>query len=46
MLGYKVVANEFVAYLQLAEMIQQGELAQKSMIMATFALCVSQTSPP
>lgn len=39
MLGYKIVANEFVAYLQLAEMIQQGELAQKSMIMATFALC-------
>ncbi|MXX58272.1 MAG: NupC/NupG family nucleoside CNT transporter, partial [Rhodothermaceae bacterium] len=26
-------------YLQLAEMIQQGELAQKSMIMTTFALC-------
>ena len=39
MLGYKIVANEFIAYLQLAEIIQDGIISQKSITMATFALC-------
>ena len=39
MLGYKIVANEFIAYLQLAEIMQEGEISQKSITMTTFALC-------
>ncbi len=39
MLGYKIVANEFVAYLQLADIMQAGTISQKSITMATFALC-------
>lgn len=39
LLGTKVVLNEFVAYLQLADMVQQGMLSQKTITMATFALC-------
>lgn len=39
LLGTKVVLNEFVAYLQLADMVAQGMLTPKSITMATFALC-------
>ena len=39
LLGTKVVLNEFVAYLQMAEMVEQGVLTPKTMTMATFALC-------
>lgn len=39
LLGTKVVLNEFVAYLQLAEMVEQGTLSPKTIAMATFALC-------
>lgn len=39
LLGTKVVLNEFVAYLQLADMVQQEMLSQKTITMATFALC-------
>jgi concentrative nucleoside transporter, CNT family len=39
LLGQKVVANEFVAYLGLAEAIQSGALSPKGITMATFALC-------
>lgn len=39
LLGTKVVLNEFVAYLQLADMVQQGLISQKTITMATFALC-------
>ncbi len=39
MLGYKVVANEFVAYLQLADVMQTGAISQKAITMSTFALC-------
>ena len=39
MLGYKIVANEFVAYLHLADIMQVGDISQKSITMATFALC-------
>ena len=39
LLGTKVVLNEFVAYLQLADMVEQGLLTPKTITMATFALC-------
>lgn len=39
LLGTKVVLNEFVAYLQLAGMVEEGILSPKTITMATFALC-------
>lgn len=39
LIGTKVVLNEFVAYLDLSQMIKSGVLSQKSIYMATFALC-------
>lgn len=39
LLGTKVVLNEFVAYLQLSEMVSGNMLSQKTVTMATFALC-------
>ncbi|WP_420455213.1 NupC/NupG family nucleoside CNT transporter [Rubrivirga sp.] len=38
-LGTKVIANEFVAYSQLADAIGAGTLDPKTIVMATFALC-------
>jgi CNT family concentrative nucleoside transporter len=38
-LGTKVIANEFVAYSQLADAIGVGTLDPKTVVMATFALC-------
>ena len=37
--GTKVVLNEFVAYIGLADLIKSGVLTQKGITMATFALC-------
>jgi CNT family concentrative nucleoside transporter len=37
--GTKVVLNEFVAYIGLADLIKSGVLTQKAVTMATFALC-------
>lgn len=39
LLGTKVVLNEFVAYLQLSEMVGANTLSPKTITMATFALC-------
>jgi CNT family concentrative nucleoside transporter len=39
LLGTKVVLNEFLAYTQLSEMVNQGVLSEKTITMATFALC-------
>ncbi len=39
LLGTKVVLNEFVAYLQLSDMVSNNLLSQKTITMATFALC-------
>ena len=39
LLGTKVIANEFVAYLNLAGLIEAGALNPKTIVMATFALC-------
>ncbi len=39
LLGTKVVLNEFVAYLNLGTLVSGGALLEKSITMATFALC-------
>ncbi|OZC02263.1 NupC/NupG family nucleoside CNT transporter [Rubricoccus marinus] len=39
LLGTKVIANEFVAYSQFADLLGTGVLDQKTIVMATFALC-------
>lgn len=39
LLGTKVVLNEFVAYLKMADMVEAGMLTPKTITMATFALC-------
>ncbi len=39
LLGQKMVINEFVAYLDLAEMKSAGSLSQKSILISTYALC-------
>ena len=39
LLGQKVVVNEFVAYLGLSEFVHEGTLSQKSIVIATYALC-------
>jgi concentrative nucleoside transporter, CNT family len=39
LLGQKIVINEFVAYLSLADMKTAGVLSDKSIIIATYALC-------
>lgn len=39
LLGTKVVLNEFVAYMQLSEMVGASALSPKTITMATFALC-------
>ncbi len=39
LMGTKMVINEFVAYSDLAPMIQQGFLSAKSVVIASFALC-------
>ncbi len=37
--GTKMVTNEFIAYTQLGEMQEAGSLSQRSIFLATFALC-------
>lgn len=39
LLGQKTAINEFVAYLDLAEMKAEGSLSPKAIVMATYALC-------
>ncbi|WP_161888149.1 NupC/NupG family nucleoside CNT transporter [Pontibacter russatus] len=39
LLGQKTAINEFVAYLDLAEMKDAGTLSPKAIVMATYALC-------
>lgn len=39
LLGQKMVINEFVAYLSLADMKEAGILSEKSIIIATYAIC-------
>lgn len=39
LIGTKVVVNEFVAYLDLAKLVSAGQMTEKGITMATFALC-------
>lgn len=39
LIGQKTVINEFVAYLSLADMKATGGLSEKSVVIATYALC-------
>ncbi|TAF68148.1 MAG: NupC/NupG family nucleoside CNT transporter [Cytophagales bacterium] len=39
LIGQKTAINEFVAYLDLARMKQEGLLSEKSVLIATYALC-------
>ena len=39
LLGEKMVLNEFIAYIHLSEMIKEGTLSERSISIATYALC-------
>ncbi|MBD2294123.1 NupC/NupG family nucleoside CNT transporter [Anabaena sphaerica FACHB-251] len=39
LLGKKTILNEFVAYLDLGEMIKQQQISQRAAIITTYALC-------
>jgi CNT family concentrative nucleoside transporter len=39
LMGIKLVVNEFVAYLKMAEVVGQGVLSEKSIVIATYSLC-------
>ncbi len=39
LIGQKIVLNEFIAYLNLSQMIPTGELSDKAVIISTYALC-------
>jgi len=39
LMGIKLVLNEFVAYLRMADTVAAGALSEKSIIIATYALC-------
>lgn len=39
LIGQKTVINEFVAYLSLSEIKAEGTLSEKSVVIATYALC-------
>lgn len=39
LLGTKIAANEFVSYLKLSQLINDGQLSERSITIATYALC-------
>ncbi len=39
LLGIKITANEFVAYLKLSQLVTDGQLSERSITIATYALC-------
>jgi len=39
LLGTKIAANEFVAYLKLSQLIADGNLSERAITIATYALC-------
>ena len=39
LMGIKLVVNEFVAYLRMADMVSAGMLSPKAIVIATYALC-------
>jgi CNT family concentrative nucleoside transporter len=39
LLGMKTVLNEFIAYAELADLVEAGALAPRSAVIASYALC-------
>ena len=39
LMGIKLVVNEFVAYLRMADMVSANQLSTKAIVIATYALC-------
>jgi CNT family concentrative nucleoside transporter len=39
LIGIKTAANEFVGYVELQKMVQEGMLSERSKVIATYALC-------
>lgn len=39
LMGIKLVLNEFVGYARMADLVAAGQLSQKSIVIATYALC-------
>ncbi|MBE9210800.1 NupC/NupG family nucleoside CNT transporter [Nostoc sp. LEGE 06077] len=39
LLGTKTILNEFIAFLDLKQLIQDGKISQRSIIISTYALC-------
>jgi CNT family concentrative nucleoside transporter len=39
LMGVKLVLNEFVAYFKMSEIVAGGQLSEKAMVIATYALC-------
>jgi concentrative nucleoside transporter, CNT family len=39
LMGIKLVVNEFVAYLRMADLVGAGQLSGKAMVIATYSLC-------
>jgi concentrative nucleoside transporter, CNT family len=39
LMGIKLVVNEFVAYMRMADMVGAGQLSEKGIVIATYALC-------
>lgn len=39
LMGIKLVLNEFVAYLRMADLVTSHQLSEKSIVIATYALC-------
>jgi CNT family concentrative nucleoside transporter len=39
LLGIKMVANEFVAYARMQELVEEGALSEQAQVITTYALC-------
>jgi len=39
LMGVKLVLNEFVGYLRMAEVVSAGQLSEKAIVIATYSLC-------
>jgi CNT family concentrative nucleoside transporter len=39
LLGIKTVANEFIGYVRMRELVDEGALSEQSQVIATYALC-------
>jgi concentrative nucleoside transporter, CNT family len=39
LMGIKLVLNEFVAYLRMADLVSAGQLSEKAIVIATYSLC-------